>query len=229
MSTNAETLERLKKIEAERQELLKKMDQDREAYKQLVADRVPLVVAKLIKIEAQLIEAKAEVFQSFKDIIELKAAVFGVKDNQQSHTFRSGNNVIKIGFRVNDGWDDTATAGIAKVNNFISSLTSDNDPDKKKLVSGILKLLKQDKKGNLNPSRILDLQQMAKEYNDPEFTDGVNIIMNAHQPTRSVWFIEAEQPDEVRGTRPIDLSISAVGFPEGFNFDFVNENTEQDA
>ena len=227
MNTTADRAKRLQELEQERLELLNQQNQDREAYKKLVEEKVPLVVANLVAVEKQLIAAKAEVFSAFKDIIELKASVFGVKDNQQSHTFRSGDNVVKIGYRINDGWDDSVTSGIEKVQNFIQKLGNTDDNEKENMVSAILRLLKADKKGNLNASRVLELQQMAKEFNDAELLDGVSIILDSHQPTRSVWFIEAEQPDEVKGTRPIGLAISSVGFPEGFNFDFLSTTIKE--
>lgn len=215
---------RLAELEEERKALLAEVQDDREAYKKLVEERVPVVVKQLIETENQLIEAKRNVFESLRDIVELKASVYGIKDGQQSHTFRSGDHVVEIGYRVNDAWDDTVSTGIAKVNNVIKGFAK--DAESHLLVDTILKLLKRDKKGNLNASRVLELKQLADQYNNSELSDGVDIIMKAHAPSRSNWFVSAEQPDDVHGTRPICLSISSAPFPEGYNFDFMsNENT----
>jgi len=226
MATTA-TKERLRELEAERQALLEKENQDRAAYKLLVAERVPGVVQELIDLEEQLIKKKAEVFNAFRDIIELKQEVYGVKGQQQSHTFSSGDYSIELGYRVNSGWDDTVKVGVAKVHEFIESQASDEKS--KRLVSAILKLLKPDKQGNLNPSRVLDLKQLSDEWGATELMDAVDIIVKAHQPQKSNWFVVAKQPDEVFGTRPVGLSMSSVDFPEGFSFNFVNEIPSENA
>jgi hypothetical protein len=216
--------QRLEELEKERKDLMEDVQSDRVAYKALVEERIPLVVMKLIALEAKLTESKKEVFESLKDIVELKSAVYGVKDGQQSHTFRSGDFVVEIGFRLNDAWDDTASAGIAKVNNVIRDFVK--DAESKLLVDTIMKLLKRDKKGNLNASRVLELKQMADEFNNIELSDGVDIIMKSHSSSRSNWFVAAEQPCPTHGTKSIGLSISTVPFPEGFTFDFMSNVLE---
>jgi hypothetical protein len=223
MNTTEEKKQRLADLEAERKALLAEVEGDREAYKRLVEERVPDVVNNLIETENALVNAKKNVFEALRDIVELKASVYGVKDGQQSHTFRSGDYVVEIGFRVNDAWDDTASTGIAKVNNVIKSFAK--DVESKMLVDTIMKLLKRDKKGNLNASRVLELKSLADQYNNSELSDGVDIIMKAYKPTRSNWFVTAEQPCVTHGVKPVALSISSVPFPSDFNFEFMsNEN-----
>lgn len=227
MNTTELKKQRLAQLEEERKALIAEVECDREAYKKLVEERVPEVVKNLIETEQNLVNAKKNVFESLRDIVELKASVYGVKDGQQSHTFRSGDFVVEIGFRVNDAWDDTASTGIAKVNNVIKSFAKDDES--KMLVETIMKLLKRDKKGNLNASRVLELKSLADQYNNAELSDGVDIIMKAYKPSRSNWFVTAEQPCSTHGTKPVSLSISSVPFPEDFSFDFMtNEKIEND-
>jgi hypothetical protein len=228
--SNQKKQEKLRKLIEEQAQLTKELEQDRETYKQLVAERVPQVVAELVKLETLLQATKASVYESFRDIIELKAEVYGIKDDQQTHTFSFEEYTVKIGHRVMDGWDDTVSSGIAKVKRYITSLATDEKTET--LVSAVLSLLQQDKKGNLNASRVMELRKIAQNLNDAEFNDGVNIIIAAHSRQRSTWFVEASQPGQIEGIKkPIALSLSTVDFPADFNFDFLKEpqKTEQDS
>lgn len=220
-SERIETIKRLNALKAEQDALTASLDHDRNAYKELVKEVVPVAVMKAVDISRQLQNSKAEIFNMFRDIMQLKESTFGMKSGQQTHTFSSGNYSITIGYRVNDGWDDTVTAGIAGVHDFIASLSTDQKTQK--LVNAVFRLLKQDKKGNLSASRVLDLQKMAEEFGDARFTDSVKIIREAYRPMQSSWFIECQQPGP-NGAVSVPLSMSSVGLPEGFDFEFVNPN-----
>ncbi|OJX36675.1 MAG: hypothetical protein BGO87_12825 [Flavobacteriia bacterium 40-80] len=196
----------------------------RSTYKGLVNDLVPGMVDELLAISKGLSEAKANIFNSFRDIIKMKAEAYGVVEEQQSHTFTSTDGKsIQIGFRIVDGWDDSYTAGITKVNTYLESLAKDDDS--RYLVNGIFKLLKKDDKGNLKQSRIIELQEMANESGNEEFIDGVRIILDAYKPQQSSWFIEAYYNDNgIKKTIP--LALSTVPFPADFKFDFFKPNNQ---
>jgi hypothetical protein len=202
-----------------------KKDEDRLAYKELVEQTVPKAIFKLCAASEILSNAKTEAFQFFEDILKLKADVYGIKEKQQSHTFSSDKGEITIGYRITDGWDDTANTGIAKVEKFITSLA--NNPETEALVEGVFTLLKKDAKGNLKGSRVLELQKLTAKFNNEEFTDGVDIISKAYKPVRSVWFVEANLIDENKEKTPIPLSMSAVDFSKGYKFEFYNEPIHQ--
>ena len=204
----------LAKIEA-------KKDQDREVYKQLVAETVPKAMFKLCAASEIISNAKTETFQFFEDILDLKNQVYGLKEKQQSHTFSTDREEIQIGYRINDGWDDTVTAGIDKVQNYISSLAT--NAETAALVKIVFNLLKKDAKGNLKGSRVLELQQLTKDFNNEEFTDGVSIIAAAYKPVRSSWFIEANLINEDGSKTNVPLSMSSVGFSGDYKFDFFSE------
>lgn len=197
----------------------KKSVQDRQAYKDLVQTTVPDAVAKLMTVSDSLSAIKSETFAYFKDLLKMKAEVYGVTDNQQSHTFSTEQYGITIGYRVNDGWDDTVSAGIKKVTDYLDSLAQ--DPNSAKLVKTVFRLLKKDAKGNLRASRVLELQKMTDDYHDVNFTDGVNTILQAYKPMRSCWFVEAYFMNEANEKVAIPLSMSSVEFPDGFKFDFL--------
>lgn len=206
-----------------------KTEQDRKAYKELVNSTVPNVVTRLMTVSDDLSAIKAETFSYFRDLLGMKATVFGVIDDQQSHTFSTDKYSITIGYRVNDGWDDTVSAGIQKVTAYLESLAK--DPNSTKLSHSLFQLLKKDKNGNLRASRVLELKQMSEEYANVDFTDGVNIIQNAYKPVKSCWFIEAFYINDAQQKVSIPLAMSSVDFPEGFSFDFssADESSEEEA
>ena len=205
-----------------------KKDANRIAYKELVEQTVPKAIFKLASASEVLSNAKTEAFQYFENILQLKAEVFGVKEKQQSHTFSFEGGEVQIGYRINDGWDDTVNAGIAKVEKYISSLAK--DAETAALVDMVFNLLKKDAKGNLKGSRVLELQKLTAKFNDEEFADGVDIISKSYKPVRSVWFVEAALIDENKNKTPIPLSMSSVDFSKGYQFEFYNEAiADQDA
>lgn len=207
------------KKELSRREALK--DQDREAYKNLVAETLPKAIMRLANVSEHLSTAKMEVFKYFEDVLELKAKAYGIKEKQQTHSFSSDSHELTIGYRINDGWDDTVNSGIAKVNDFIQSLAKDKETAA--LVNMVFNLLRKDAKGNLKSSRVLELQKIAKDINNQDFSDGVEIISQAYKPKRSVWFVEATAINSDGTKVPIPLNISAVDFAQGYKFDYYSE------
>lgn len=210
-------------------ELLKreaKQDENRKAYKELVNTCIAEIVDSYKIISGELSSIKLKTFQSLKTLLDMKLDVYDLKENQQTHTFSDTlGNTITYGYRVMDGWDDTANAGIEKINEFIQSLVQDNNSAK--LVNAINRLLKRDAKGNLKASRVLELTKMAEEFGDVTFTDGVSIISKAYKPVRSCFFVDVSYTDEQGNKINVPTSISAADFPEGINVSDlfpINEN-----
>jgi len=191
-------------------------ERNREAYRSLVDSTVETTCKRLQSASTILSEIKAEIFENFKAVLALKEDVYSVKEAQRSHTFSTDAYGITIGYRVIDGWDDSASAGVAKVKAFIGSLAKDENSAA--LVDTVFNLLKKDQAGNLRANRVIELQKMAGKFNNVEFTDGVNIIMNAYKPVRSCWFVEAWMIGNGGQKLNIPLSISSVDFPQGFEF-----------
>lgn len=212
-----------KELKAELARREEKKDEDRIAYKELVEKTVPSAIFKLCRASEILSNAKTEVFKYFEDVLKLKADVYGIKEKQQSHTFSYPGGEVTIGYRINDGWDDTVTAGIGKVEHFISSLATDEKTAA--LVNIVFNLLKKDAKGNLKGSRVLELQKLTKDFDSDEFTDGVRIISEAYKPVRSVWFIEANIIKDDGSKTPIPLALSSVDFSEGYEFNFYSDGS----
>ena len=107
-ATERETLKRRIK-EAERAEKAR-IETERRTYKDLVDATVNEQVAELEHVGRLLKHAKKQVFEAFETVAEMKSELFEIREKQQTHTFtsRDGLAQITLGYRVNEGWDDTA-------------------------------------------------------------------------------------------------------------------------
>lgn len=187
---------------------------EREIYKETVGKTVAETIKEMQIVSSMLAKSKANVFNNFSALLDMKKELYGYKEGQQSHTFTNAlGQTIEVGYRQIDGWDDTVEAGIAKVNQYIDSLATSEETAK--LVKFIQRLLKKDQKGNLKSNRVLELQNLAEEINSPLFSDGVDIIREAYKPVRSAYFIEASFKDDTGKKVTVPLSITTVEFPEG--------------
>lgn len=197
--------------------------QRRETYKVLVSDTVRDTFKPLVGLSKHILNIKKLVFDSFQAIIEMKEEIYGVKEGQQSHTFTDLNSTIsiKIGYRVTDAYDDTFSAGIEKVKNYMTRLTDAEGAEKyRKIVKA---LLRTDAKGNLKASRVLELRQYANEEQDEELNDGVRIIEESYRPAKSCQFVEVKFKDDNNNWHPLPLSISAFDLKD----EPVNQTDEQ--
>ena len=211
----------LENMTAEEKEILRKqlLEEDRQkkaerkakvdAYKNLVDETVINSIDKIKNISAQIMMSKKEVFDNFKSIMELKAELYGVKDNQQSHTFTTSDGKISItlGNRMLDSFDDTVHTGIEKVKNYIYRVVQDENSQLLEIVN---LLLKKDKNGNLKASRVMELERIAGNIDDAELSEGVQIIKEAWKPQKSKTFIEAYYKDENGNKINIPLSMTTV-------------------
>jgi len=192
---------------------------DRKAYKELVNENIPSILGTLKSLSEAIEATKLEVFTGVTSLLDLKDKAYGIKDTQRSHTFTTEEgDSITLGYRVNDGWDDTVGSGIAKVVKFLESLAKDEDSAR--LVKTINRLLKKDAKGNLKSSRVVELSNLTEEFNDEEFTDGVRIIMAAYKPVATCYYVEATTKDARGRDISIPLSISSVDFPDGTELEY---------
>ncbi len=207
----AEELESYKKFqaqEAKKNEAVKKQ-QDRDTYKTMLEETVAKLWDPLFELSETMRKAKDNVFANFKDAVALKESIYGIKTNQKSHSFTdSKGRTITIGHRTVDHYDDTAKMGIEKVKQYVASLAKDAQTSA--LVSTILDLLRCDEKGNPKPSRILELEKMARKFDSDELNDGIQIIKDAYCPKRTVNFVSASYKDENGEEVSVPLSMSAI-------------------
>lgn len=202
---NKEQLDALMKQAEERRlaEEAKKRE-DKEAYLQMVDEAILQSIPELKEISEKMLQAKAKVFERFKKLIEIKESLYKVKDNQQTHTFTSqdGKLTLCLGSRTVNDYDSTLGSGIEKIKKYISTFDADNE-----LTEVVNQLLKLDKNGNLKPSRVMELAQLANKIDNIDFKEGVAIIQQAYQPRATCQFITACENKET-GKEYIPLSMS---------------------
>ena len=187
-----------------------KRKSDREAYTALVDETIAAVMPELTNISETIAQKKTAAAEAFRGALEMKAELFGVKDDQQSHTFTNseGTMRITIGHYMLDNYRDTVNEGIAMVKTYIESQARDDAS--RALVKAILRLLSRDEAGNLKASRVLQLQKMAEETGDERFIEGVRIIQESYQPTPSKDYIRAAVRDESGAWVAVPLSMTDV-------------------
>ncbi len=199
----------MKQAEERRLAEEKKKKEDKEAYLQMVDEAILESIPELREISEKLQTAKAKVFARFEKLIEIKESLYKVKDNQQTHTFttQDGKLSLCLGSRTVNDYDSTLDSGIEKIKNYIGSLASEgNNEELMEMVNSLLKL---DKNGNLKPSRVMELTQLASKIDNVDFKEGVAIIQQAYQPRATCQFITACENKET-GKEYIPLSISRI-------------------
>jgi len=137
------------KLAKEKKTAEAKRKSDREAYTALVDETIAAVMPELTNISETIAQKKTAAAEAFRGVLEMKAELFGVKDDQQSHTFTNseGTMRITIGHYMLDNYRDTVNEGIAMVKTYIESQARDDAS--RALVKAILRLLSRDAAGNL--------------------------------------------------------------------------------
>ncbi|MGL5913217.1 MAG: DUF3164 family protein, partial [Bacteroidales bacterium] len=137
-----------------------------------------------------------------------KKDLYGIADGQRSNTFtnKKGDKRITLGVYTLDNYRDTVNEGIAMVQECITSLGTDDNS--RALVDVVMKLLSKDAKGNLKPSRVLQLRKIASETNNQRLMEGVRIIEEAYQPIESKQYIRAEIKDDATGWITLPLGMT---------------------
>lgn len=199
------------KREQERRQKMQERKDNREAYSQLVDEQIETAIPELRSLSEQIATVKRTVFGNFKEVLRMKEEVMHMsrKGGQFSHTFTNSTSTMRLTLGANtiDSYRDTAEDGIAMVKEYITSLAKDDDT--RLLVDTILRLLAKDQQGNLKASRVLQLKQMAEQTGDERFIEGVQIIMEAYQPTTTKQYIRAEVKDADTGAwHTIPLSVT---------------------
>ena len=193
----------------EREEAARKAQ--REEYARLVDDEVAAAVAQLGELSEQMRMIKDTIYDNFRTIIEMKGEVMHLtrEGGQHTHTFTSSDSHYRItlGNRVVDDYRDTVEDGIAIVTTYLQSLAKDQDSAD--LVETVMHLLSRNKRGVLQPSRVIRLRQLADKRQDPRLLEGVKIIEDSYQPYASSTFVQAEIKGAT-GWVTIPLNISAV-------------------
>ena len=197
--TAAQRAELKAQLEAEERAEKQKREDDIAAYKDSVDEFCRGKFARLQALSEEMRRAKEEVFGDAERLIELKEELFRTKSDRHSNQFTTsdGGITVALGYRTNDGWDDTVNAGVDKVKTFIKSLAKDDDSAA--LTEMVMNLLAKDRKGNLKASRVLQLRKMAEDSGNDRFLEGVRIIEESYQPSITRRYIRAQRRDPATG------------------------------
>ena len=208
--TEKEKAELRARIDAEDKAKKQKQQEDRETYKTLTDKFVTTNIKKLQNLSSQMMLIKQEVFRDADLLIDMKDELFKTKVDRRSNTFTTQDGLMSItlGNRVNEGWDDTVNAGIAKVKDYLASQAKDDDTAA--LVETVMGLLAKDRKGNLKASKVLELEKLAQKKQDEMFLDGFAIFRAAYRPEPSCQFIEVTLKDEKGNEQKLPLSLAAM-------------------
>ena len=154
----------------------------------------------------------ASIFKNMSSYIDLKAKIYGLdKLDQDSHTIThpDGNCSITIGYNAGISFDGTETAGVQKIMDYITALSGDKeDENANKLAEAVKFLLKPNfKTGMLNPGRIIQLNQMRKTFNSPEFDEGMDIIIDAQNKTKGSTYVSGWKHVDIGDNRTRKLEF----------------------
>ncbi len=207
--TAAERAELKAQLEAQERAEKQKREDDINAYKDLVSEFCRKTKDDMMELSAEMRRRKDKVFGNVTAIIDMKEALFKTKVNRHSNSFTSEDGItVSLGRRTVDGWDDTVEAGIEKVKEFLATLAKDDNSAK--LYEVVMRLLTKDRKGNLKASAMLQLEQYAAKWNEPLFTEGVEIIRNSYHPRETCDYISVTYKDSEGKEHAIPLSLAAM-------------------
>lgn len=144
-------------------------------------------LAEFGKAQTEIVDA---VFADTSPLLDLKIALYELREAQDSHTFtaRDGSGSIAIGYNTIIGFDGTGNAGVQKVKDYLASLSED-DVNYVKIKKILNVLMKPDKNGNLNPTRVTELANLKADIDNELFSDGIEIIINAQFKTRTSSYV----------------------------------------
>ena len=202
------------RAEKAKREAEEKHAEDVKAYKDLVDEAVNATVPEAEDVSRMLEKRKAGIFERFHGIIAMKEDLYkGSKSMAKegrftdSFTNKAGTARVTLGFNTNDAYDDTYTAGVDKVKEYIQSLASD---DKSRQLAEMVNtlLMERSKAGQLKAQNVLRLENMANESGDPTFIEGMKIIRDAYRPERTKQFVKVEVKDASGKFQTISLNMT---------------------
>jgi len=213
--TAAQRAELKAQLEAEERAEKQKREESIAAYKSSVDEFCRNKFSRLQALSEEMRRLKEEVFGDAETLIALKDELFRTKSDRHSNQFTTsdGKITVALGYRTNDGWDDTVNVGVDKVKTFIKSLAKDEDSAA--LTEMVMNLLAKDRKGNLKASRVLQLREIARKSGYPQLIEATDIIQNAYRPVDTCQFISVSYKDDKGVKQTLPLSLAAMELRRG--------------
>ena len=197
-------------FKSKEKEFAKRAKEEQEAhYKNLVDETIEKAVESVGALNIKMTIAKKQIFSDFDTVIELKNELYNgqkwLKNDRVTNTFtnQEGTKRVTIGYHTNDNYLDTYTEGVKLVEEYISSLATDENGEK---LADMVKVLlsERGKGGQLKAQNVLRLQRMANDSKNETFIEGMRIISDAYSPTKSKQFVKVE----VKGEQNEWLTVS---------------------
>jgi hypothetical protein len=184
--------------------------QQRKQYKEIASTEVENHVKRLKETVEMMKATKVEVYNSLNTLVKTKSEVFETDESQKTHTFTTVDGKLRIimGCRDISHWDGTESSGVIKIKDYLKSLAK--DAKSAELVGMIEGMLKPDKKGMLDPRRIMELSKIAEDGGNDLFMDGINIIIQAYKVVGSKMYLEAYEKDETGAWNNINLNFAEI-------------------
>ena len=207
--TAAQRAELKAQLEAEERAEKQKREESIAAYKSSVDEFCRSKFSRLQALSEEMRRLKEEVFGDAETLIALKDELFRTKSDRHSNQFTTsdGKITVALGYRTNDGWDDTVNVGVDKVKTFIKSLAKDEDSA---ALTEMVMNLPKDRKGNLKASRVLQLREIARKSGYPQLIEATDIIQNAYRPVDTCQFISVSYKDDKGVKQTLPLSLAAM-------------------
>lgn len=186
-------------------------------YKSMVDEAVNATVIEARTLNEQITNLKEGILGRFKAIIDMKEDLFKDKKNMAregrfTDTFTNSESSVRVtlGYCTKDAYDDTYTAGVDMVHEYIESLASD---DKSRQLTQMVNTLlsERSKGGQLKAQNVLRLEQMASESGDEKFIEGMKVIREAYRPAKSKVFVTVEVKDDNNEWRSISMNMTNCG------------------
>ena len=185
-------------FKSKEKEFAKRAKEEQEAhYKKLVDETIEKAVESVGALNIKMTIAKKQIFSDFDTVIELKNELYNgqkwLKSDRVTNTFtnQEGTKRVTIGYHTNDNYLDTYTEGVKMVEEYISSLATDENGQ---TLADMVKVLlsERGKGGQLKAQNVLRLQRMANDSKNETFIEGMRIISDAYSPTKSKQFVKVE-------------------------------------
>ena len=185
-------------FKSKEKEFAKRAKEEQEAhYKQLVDETIEKAVESVGELNIKMTVAKKQIFDDFDTVIALKNELYTgqkwLKTDRVTNTFtnQEGNKRVTVGYHTNDNYLDTYTEGVKLVEEYISSLATDENGQK---LADMVKVLlsERGKGGQLKAQNVLRLQRMANDSKNETFIEGMRIISDAYSPTKIKQFVKVE-------------------------------------
>jgi ribosomal protein L31E len=183
----------------------------RAAYEKQVNDFVIKMASKSKQVHEVMAAFKKECFEGMEEQRGLLEEYAGGlrKNSKGGFGLRSadGNYQIRLDRNLNYEYDERATQAIDLIREFMESMV------KKKSIeaySMVMQLLSRNVKGDLEPSRVLDLLKMEHKWEDERWSRAMELLKESHQAREVAYNISFTEKDSTGKDQCISLSFAGI-------------------